>query len=290
MIIEGDVTPQQILEKVGGYQAFFPDEAVMDHDGKQVKIKDLPDIQNAKDLSTLAKNYIESQREIGRRVRIPGKDAKPEDVQAFKTKLIETGMLPAPLASPADYGIVKPEGLADGIPWSDELASTLAATLHKHGAPKELAADLLALHMQALAGSQQSLNTSLEAGMAALKTEHGDKFDERQAAATRLATEIFTTPEELEFFEQTGLGNHPKFLSILMRLAPLAMQDSSFVAGMQNQGGAMSGDDVRAEIAKIMTDKNHPMNAGYWRQDKAVMVHIDQLYKKAYGGATVEIS
>ena len=285
MIFEGDVTPQQILEQVGGYQAFLPDDAVMDHDGKSVKLKDLPDIQNAKDLPTLAKNYIESQRELGRRVRIPGKDAKPEETQAFKAKLIETGMLPAPLASPSDYGIAKPEGMADGLQWSEELATNLAATLHKHGAPKELAADLLALHMQALAGSQQGLNASLEAGMAALKTEHGEKFEERQAAATRLATEIFTTPEELEFFEQTGLGNHPKFLSILMRLAPLAMQDSSFVAGMARPTGAMDQGEAVKEHTRVMSDPKHEHYAGYQKGDPKALAYVDSLYRKPAGVA-----
>ena len=123
MIFEGDVTPQQILEQVGGYQAFLPAEATIEHDGKMVALKDLPDIQNAKDLSTLAKNYVESQREIGRRIRMPGKDAAPEEIAALKTKLTEAGILTAPLASPADYGIVKPETLPEGQTWSDELRS-----------------------------------------------------------------------------------------------------------------------------------------------------------------------
>jgi len=283
MIFEGDVTPQQILEQVGGYQAFLPDEAVMDHDGKSVKLKDLPDIQNAKDLPTLAKNYIESQRELGRRVRIPGKEAKPEETQAFKARLVESGVIPAPLGSPAEYGIVKPEGLPEGVPWSDELATTLAATLHKHGAPKELAADLLALHMQALGGAQETLKTSLEAGTSALRAEFGEKYDEAFAFAERFAPTIFKTPEELAFYERTGLGNHPLFLGPVMRLASLAMQDSSFVAQMARPTGPMEQGEAVKEHTRVMSDPKHPHYAGYQKGDPKALAYVDSLYRKPAG-------
>ena len=290
MIFEGDVTTEQILEKVGGYQAFLPDTATIEQDGKQVLLRDMPDIKNAKVLATLAKTMVESQREIGRRVRIPGKDASPEDMQAFKAKLFESGVLTAPLASPQDYGIVRPEELSEGS-WNEELATELATTLHKHGAPKELAADLLAIHNKALSGMQTGMNTSIEAGMAALKAEHADKFDERMEFAKRLTPTIFKTEEDIAFMERTGLANHPGFLSVIMRLAPLAAQDSSFMAGLAPQsGGTVAPDAAKAELGKIMSDTTHPMHAGYMKQDKTAQAYVQELYRKAYGVGTVELT
>lgn len=291
MIFEGDVSPQQVLEQIGGYQAFLPDDLMVEHEGKQVPLKSVPDLVNAKDLSALAKGYYESQREIGRRERVPGKDAKPEDVQAFKAKLIERGLLSAPPASPQDYAITKPEELPDGLGWTDELATELATALHKHGVSKEAVPDLLALHTKALVGAQAGLNTSMEVGMAALKTEFGDKFDERMEFAKRLTPTLFRSEEELDFLERSGLANHPGFLGVIMRLAPLAQQDSSFMAGLnQSSSGAMTGEQVRAEIAKIMSDKNHPDHNGYWKQEPAVMKKIEALYQRAYGTAPVTVS
>lgn len=290
MIFEGDVTTEQILEKVGGYQAFLPDTATIEQDGKQVLLRDMPDIKNAKDLATLAKTMVESQREIGRRVRIPGKDATPEDMQAFKTKLFESGVLTAPLASPQDYGIVRPEDLSEGS-WNEELATELATTLHKHGAPKELAADLLAIHNKALSGMQAGMNTSIEAGMAALKAEHLDKFDERMEFAKRLTPTIFKTEEDIAFMERTGLANHPGFLSVIMRLAPLAAQDSSFVAGLAPQnGGGVTAENAKDELGRIMSDKNNEWHAKYMKQDKSAQDHVQELYRKAYGVGTVELT
>lgn len=251
-------------------------------------------LQNAqeKDIPSLVKSFAHYERSKGSSVRIPGKDAKPEERTAFKQKAYDAGLFEAPPGKPEEYGLVKPEKLPDGVEWSDELAGKLAATLHKHGAPKALAADLIALHHEIIGGKAAGLKTDFEAGMAAIKKEHGDKFDERSEALKRLTPHIFKSEEELAFFEKMGLGNHPTFLSVMLRLAPFAMSDSSFISEIQKPGGgtgAGSGEAAREEVSKIMTDKTHPMHDGYWRQEPTVLAHIEELYKKAYGTQTVTI-
>ena len=49
-----------------------------------------------------------------------------------------------------------------------------------------------------------------------------------------------------------------------------------------------AGEAATAEHKAIMTDPNHPMHAGFTRNDARVHDHIDQLYKKAYGSAPVQ--
>lgn len=283
-------TPTEYLDKVGGWHALLPDEATIDYKGAPTKLRDVPDIRNAKDLPTLAKAYLDSQRELGARVRVPGPDAKPEDRQAFLDRITEAGILPKPPGSPEDYKLVKPETMPDGMVWNEALATELASTLHKHGAKVELAQDLLALHDKALAGMRQRLEVSPEQTMAQLKAEFGDKTESLQASAGRLASAIFKTPEELKFFEDSGMGDHPTFLKVLMRLAPLAEQDSSFVAEMARAtDGGQSPEAIRQEVGRIMQDTTHPMHAGYWQRDKTVLDYIDNLYRKTYGSAPVEI-
>lgn len=244
-----------------------------------------------KDVPSVLKSYAHSQHRLGNAIPLPGKDAKPEEVAAARRRAFEGGLFPAPPADPKEYGITKPEQLADGLGWSDELAGKFGTVLHKHGASKDLAKDLLDLYGEALIGTHKTLKTSYDAGLAALKTEYGDKYEERRELAKRLAGQVFKNPEELEFFEDLGLADHPGFLSVLMRLAPLAQQDSSFLKDAAKGGdGSVTGDDVRAEVARIMTDKTHPMYEGYRRQDKKVQDHIDELYRKAYGTGKVEIT
>jgi len=266
-------------------------EQTVDIDGKPTPLRDTPFVREAKDFPTFVKTAYDAHREVG--ARIPVKVA-PEGVQEWRKThlptLYKNGLLEAPPASPADYGIVKPEGVPDGLQWDDERATKYAGILHKYGVPKAIVPELMALHVEALTGAGVALKTSVEEGMAALKAEHGDKFDERVELVKRLTSNIFKTPEELEFFERTGLANHPGFLSVLLRLAPLAAQDSSVVAGMSGSGsGAATAEAVRTEVSDIMSNPNNPKNKLYWQQDRATMEYVNELYKKAYGDAKVEI-
>lgn len=242
-----------------------------------------------KDVPSLVKGYAHLSKRLGSAINLPGKDAKPEEVSALKQKLYEAGVFEAPPADPKEYGILKPEKLPEGMAWNDELAGKFASTLHKHGASKALAGELSQLYMEALTGTQTAFKTSMEEGMAALRKEHGEQYDARAEAVKRMIPGIFKTPEELELFNSLGLGDHPGVMGVLLRLAPLAMQDSSFLKDLPRQGGEMKGEDVKAEVAKIMSDKNHPDHAGYWRGDKTVIAKIDEMYRKAYGNAPVAI-
>lgn len=239
-----------------------------------------------KDTPSIIKSYAHLSKRMGGAINLPGKDAKPEEVQGLKAKLYEAGIFQAPPADPKEYGITKPEKLPDGLGWNDDLATKFAQTLHKHGAPKGLAADLLPLYQEAILGAQTVFKTDQEAGLAALKKEFGEQFDSRKEATSRMIGEIFKDEQELALFNQLGLGDHPKFLSVLMRIAPSYQPDSSYQPDA-GQGGGTGGEGPREELAKIMNDKTHPMHAGYWRQpqDPKVVEHIDNLYKKAYGGA-----
>jgi len=241
-----------------------------------------------KDDASLVKGYAHLERRMGSALTLPGKDAKPEEREALKAKLYDAGLFERPPADPKEYGIAKPETLPDGVGWNEESAGKLATLLHKHGAPKALAADLLALHTELMTGTSLALKTSYEQGLQALKTEHGEHFDDRKEAASRMLSVIFKTPEELAAVEAMGLGDHPGFLSVLMRLAPLAMSDSSFLADMQRPGGEMKGEDATAELSKIMSDKTHPHYEGYKRGDPKSMAYVTELYRKAHGTKTVE--
>jgi predicted transcriptional regulator len=246
-----------------------------------------------KDVPAVLKSYAHSQHRLGSAIGLP---KGPADVETWRKehlpKLYAAGVLTPPPASPDEYAITKPEDLPEGLGWNDELSKELAATLHKHAIPKAAVADLLALHTKALAGigsmTEAEAAASYTDGLAALKAEFGDKFEELQEGAKRLVSSLFKTPEELDLFEKVRIGKHrladdPRFLGPMMRLAPLAQQDSSFIRDLSRPGGGMDGDAVRLEVSKIMNDKTHPMYEGYWRKDPAVMQHIDQLYRKAYG-------
>jgi hypothetical protein len=275
----------------------------VEQNGQQVPLRDVPFIKESTDIGTFAKRAFDVHRELGS--RIPLKVNGTAEVESWRKehlpKLYQAGVLTAPPGKPEEYGITKPSDLPEGLGWSDELSKELATALHKHGVPKAAVPELLALHTKAMLGAQTALKTSYDEGMAALKHEHGDKFEERLEQAKRITGHftkegqwvpglIFKTPEEVDFIEKTGLGDHPGFLSIIMRLAPLAMQDSSYLAEMTRPDGAMGGEALRTEIGKIMSDPTHPKYKLYWQRDPGVLKEIEEMYRKTYGDAKVELS
>lgn len=242
-----------------------------------------------KDVPSIIKGLAHSTKRLGSAINLPGKDAKPEEIQALRTKLYEAGVFTAPPGKPEDYGIVKPEKLPEGIGWNEDLGKKVAAAFHKHGIPKAAVPDLMALYEEALMGVQKTLQTNADTGFAALKKEFGDRYDELKDAVGRMMPAIFKTPEELAFWEEIGAADDPRFLGPMMRFAPLAMQDSSFMANAAREGGQLTPEQVTAEVADIMQNPKNPRYEGYHRGDKAVSDYIDELYRKAHGTKPVEI-
>ena len=242
-----------------------------------------------KDVPAVLKAYAHLSKKMGDAVLLPGKEAKPEEIQEVRQRLYDAGIFVAPPKKPEEYGLQKPESLPDGVHWSPELATKFAQALHKHGVPQAAVGDLLPLYLEAIGGASATLKTDFETGMTELRREFGDKFEERMELSTRMSGGIFKTPEEVALFEQIGLGNDPRFLGPMMRLAGLAAQDSSYLEALPVTGGQISGEAARTELGKIMSDKTHPDYAGYWSQDKTVMKKVEDLYKRAYGTDKVTI-
>jgi hypothetical protein len=271
----------------------LPEDLTVDNgDGTKTIARDHPFIRESPEMGHFVNKALAQHKEFG--ARIPVKKAEtPEAVAEWRKnhlpRLYDAGVLERPPARPEDYEIKRPDVLVNGFNWSDERAKGFASLLHKYGIPKSAAGEFLALHEQALAGQQKELNTSKEAATAALKAEYGDKYEDAAAQAGRFKKHIFKTPEEETFFSETGIGDHPLFLSVMMRLAAQAANDTSIFPDGNRAGGTptMTGEAVTAEVAKIMTDPNHPKHKLYHAGDPATMAEIDALYKQAYPGTYV---
>ena len=264
-----------------------------DSPGSTKPLREHPFVRESPDLGHFLLKSLNTQKEVGARVPVK-KLETPEAVQAWRKehmgKFHSAGLIEGPPEKPEGYEIKKPDKLVDGVTWSDERAGKFAGVLHKHGIPKSAVQDLLDMHVEALTGAHAAFQTDKDNGVIALKREFGDKYDERMEQAKRLTKVIFKDEKELAFLAETGIANHPGFLGVVMRLAPLAMQDSSLMPkGDDGGAGAITGDTVRAEVADIMSNPQNPRYAGYHRKEKAVMDYIDQQYQKAYGTGKVTI-
>lgn len=264
----------------------------VDIDGKQTPIAETPFVKDVPDFKTFVKNAYESHREVGSRIPVKIDTSKPENVKAWRDTHIpvlrKNGLLPSPPTDPKEYNVVKPTDMPDGLLWSDERAEKFSKVLHKYEVPKEMAAELMELNKEAMMANINFVKTTMDQGIAALKTEYGDRYDPMVEDTKRLTSMIFKTPDELALFTATGLANHPSFLSVMMRLSQVAKGDSSFLKDQKSGGtGTMTGEEVRVELSKIINDPKHPDHDRYMRGDKEIMDKVDGWYKSAYGTGMV---
>jgi hypothetical protein len=262
--------------------------------GKPMPMRDHPFIKDTPDVPTLLKRALDTHHEVGRRIPLNVDKTKPEEIEAWRNtnlpRLYDAGVLVKPPADAKEYEITKPDELIDGLTWSDERAARFGTLGIKHGLTKAAMDEFRQIHMEALTGTQSTLKLAYDTSMAALKREFGDKFEPTMEDAKRLTKVIFKGPEELAFFDETKLGNHPGFLGVIMRLSQLAKADSSLVEAMSQEGAKPTGDEVRAELADIMSNPNNPKNKLYYGQDKTTLQYVEDLYRKAYGDAKIVIN
>lgn len=258
----------------------LPADLTVEQDGKPTPIRELPIVKEAPDLGTFAKRAVDQHRELGG--RIPIKAETPEAREAWKKehlpKLYSAGILEAPPASAEEYNVARPENVPE-TNWNPEATKELAGILHKHGAPKALAGELVQLHAKVLEHAQGVFKADGEKVMAEIKAEFGDQTDARLAAAERAAKEIFADPADVEFLNRTGLGNNPRLLRLIMRIAPQAQSGSSFVRDGRPPGSTLTGKAAGDEARAIIRDKAHPKHEAYMRGDQGVNQYVQELLR-----------
>jgi hypothetical protein len=235
-----------------------------------------------KDIPSLVKSHLHLTRKFGGMVAIPGKDAKPEEVTAFKGKLLEGGYLPVVPDSPDKYEITKPEKLTDGVMWNDELAKDFRATAHKLGLTNDQAKALVNYHAELVGKMSAGYQVTQEQATAKLKEKWGADYDNNLALAHRAIKAHLSDPETVKFLEETGLGNHPKLAEIMAVVGANIAPDSSFVEDQGKATVSADAESARLEHIDIMTNPQNPKYKLFHAGEKSVSEYIDNLYKKAF--------
>ncbi|GEM_PF-5221911 len=258
----------------------LPADLTYEHNGKAIPVREAEAIKNMPDLGTLAKSYLDAQSEIGRRVRIPAKDAKPQEVASFMQRLGQAGFLPAVPDAPDKYEIEQPEYLPAGVTWNDEWVKQARDVFHRNNFTQEQVRAAIELHQQ-LVGSMASMHkASFESGMEALKKDWGSDFSANAELATRAGHFIFGKDKESqEFFDRTGINNDPRFLKIMAIVGKHLEGDDGFLAGRQS---VPEPDD---EANDIMRNPRNPKHDLWKRGDARTIEYIRELFAKKYPAA-----
>jgi len=220
-----------------------------------------------KDIGGLAKSYVESQKLIGGSVRIPGSDAKPEEVSAFHRKL---GVPEAPDKYELKTG-----------PWIDEPAlQGFRQAAHKLGVPPAAAQGLLDWYGSVWEARQGNIGEETKRVESQLKQEWGAAYEKHIALAQRTVREM-GGEELLTFLDDSGLGNNPALIKMLARVGSILAEDGAIPGEVD---GIISPEAARQKIAQIMADANHPYHqkfAGKPGHEDAV-AEVTKLFQLAY--------
>lgn len=195
-----------------------------------------------KDAKSIAKTAFEQQKLIGSSIRVPGKDATPEEITAFREKL-------GTPKEAKDYEFAPPKDLPEDLPYDGERADAFRAEAHKLGLTKEQAKGLHDWFANTTVKDFQSMGAqSAEKQVAVAKGEtdkltklwgplEGEQMRVNLSYADKVLREV-GGDEALAEFQRVGLiGNEGK----IIQSAPIAVLLAKVGAALYTEDSVLKG-------------------------------------------------
>lgn len=258
-------------------------------------------VKDAPDLPTLVKNAVETKNTLGNiqrsSIRIPEKDAKPEDSQKWwletRGKLAERGFLEMPPAKPEDYKMPEIEGFT---PDAETATAFMKDVAHATGmTPKQFDATMKFYH-QMNQNAAKNLLVTPEAAEGEFKEMMGNDYGqvmERVNIATKALTDEFppfgdwskrafvlSVDDNGKPGKAYPLASHPMMRAMFEFFGNLGKEDRS--AGQPPNGSAGAGDTLRAKISELRNSQDYKMGK------PETLEQMERLYKELYGTKEVE--
>ncbi len=200
---------------------------------------------------SLIKSHVEAQKMIGGSVRIPKEDAKPEEWNAFYSKLGRP-------EKPEDYSLKVPPDLSEGLSINQEMLTGFMKTAHEAGLNKVQAERFFNWYNTFQMNSAQTTQAEMEKGIVKLQQEWGENNFEGRLELARRAVREQGGDELVKLLDSTGLGNQPSMIKFAEKIGKLMVRHGLIVG--DGAGGAMSEGGMKAKIAAIRADKEDPYN------------------------------
>lgn len=237
------------------------------------ELKEHPSLATYKSVDDMAKSHINAQKLIGKKGIIPpGKDAKPEEIDAFHKALGRPD-------KPEDYKLSEvqaPEGMTEDA----NLKSGFLATAHAKGMTNEQADAIYSWYNKqvegAIAQHVEKNKVMKETTEAELRTEYGKAYDQNLDIAKKFIHK-FGDEKAMQALEE-GLGNDPRLIRMLVKAGKSFSEDMLHVSS----NTTLTPDEAKAEIRKIKGDPKHPYFVQVHHEHKEAVDYMDSLYKQAY--------
>lgn len=234
-----------------------------------------------KDVGSLGSSYLELQKMVGSRDKIPTEESTEEEVNSFYNKLGRP-------ESPDAYDIKVPDEGGTGMKYDQKLYADFLQTAHQSGLTNKQAQD--AIDFYAKMNEESSINSEAQMQQAkvdaetALKKEWGVKEYDRNLAISRRAFNRFADDDLKKFVQESGVSNNVSLIRFLHKIGK-SFSDPK-LEGSGKTAGSIDSDSAKLEIDAMMKDKGHKYHEALFdpmhsKHEEAIS-YRDHLYDLVY--------
>lgn len=229
--------------------------------------------------ATALKSYRELEKKMGRSVTIPGKDATPEEIQAFRKKAL--GVPDAP----TDYKLELPGFVPEEVranPMSDPMLKEFVETSHANGkSPEQVQADLNLFYKAIEASKEQAAQESARLTQQKqddLKREWGSDFEANGTYARRAVKQFDADGKFTEFLNNAEIdgvkvGDHPDFARFFAKVGRALAEDS---VQLEPTGGEVQA--ITQQASQLRQQRNEALRRG----DRTTAQRLDEQERALY--------
>jgi hypothetical protein len=260
-------------------------------------------LQTIKDVGSLAKGYVHAQKELGGRIRKPGKDATSEEYDEFYTKISDIpGITRLPVdndskaeeklselydrlgrpTDPKDYNIQVPED----VPLDEAFVDKFRPVAHKIGLNQRQVESLAEFQINEAREVHAQINKTLQLqrdqAVTHFKKEWGGEFDTNMELAKLTINKYAEKyPEAVDDLKFGYANSNPVFLQLLVDMGKMSKEGET-MATNDNTSSVLTKEQAQAKITEIRRDVKHPYyDARHPDHDKALQ-EVNDLYAVAF--------
>ena len=229
-----------------------------------------------KDVGSLGNSYVELQKLVGSRVKVPTDDSTEEDVNSFYNQIGRP-------ESPEKYSIDLP---SDSYP--QEVIQSFLKEAHASGLTNKQAQAAINFYNTIETDGQINNDAAMQQAKvdaeSALKKEWGPTEYAKELAVSRRAFNRFADDDLKAFVNETGVTNNVAMIKFLNRIGKAFSEPD--MAGAGKDAGSIDGDSAKIEISAMLKDKTHKYNAALFdnlhpKHSEAIS-YRDHLYDIVY--------
>ena len=203
-----------------------------------------------KDVSSLGNSYVELQKLVGSRVKVPTDDSTEEDVNSFYNQIGRP-------ESPEKYSIDLP---SDSYP--QEVIQSFLKEAHASGLTNKQAQSAINFYNTIETDGQINSDAAMQQAKvdaeSALKKEWGPSEYAKELAVSRRAFNRFADDDLKAFVNETGVTNNVAMIKFLNRIGKAFSEPD--MGGAGKDSGSIDGDSAKIEISAMLKDKTHKYN------------------------------